>query len=101
MAIQLLGSLLPLLAAGAIVYVSVEDPEVYLPCAYVVQQIIGIAIYRLYFHPLARYPGPFWAKLTQWHEARSTWRGRRHLDIHAMHEKYGRPKINSCRCDAN
>ncbi|KAK5050762.1 hypothetical protein LTR84_003321 [Exophiala bonariae] len=51
--------------------------------------IIGVALYRLYFHPLAKYPGPFWAKLTQWPEAQSSWRGRRHLDLHAMHEKYG------------
>lgn len=89
MAIRMLLSLFaPLLAA--VVYVSVDDPQLSDFSTHIVSQIIGVAIYRLYFHPLAKYPGPFWAKLTEWHEARSTWRGRRHLDIHAMHEKYGK-----------
>lgn len=87
-------SLLPLLVAGAtILYVSVPDHKASLHCAHVLSQIIGVAVYRLYFHPLAKYPGPFWAKLTQWPEAQSSWRGRRHLDLHAMHEKYGRHKL--------
>lgn len=52
-------------------------------------QFVALAIYRVYFHPLAKYPGPLLAKLTQWAEARSAWQGRRFLDLHLMHEKYG------------
>src|SRR3954447_16242868 len=66
-----------------------------LPHTHRLLQIIGVALYRLYFHPLAKYPGPFWAKLTQWPEAQSSWRGRRHLDLHAMHEKYGKLGLNT------
>ncbi|KAH0836078.1 hypothetical protein AYO21_02719 [Fonsecaea monophora] len=50
---------------------------------------IGLAIYRLYFHPLAKYPGPLLWKLTQWCETRSAWKGRRHIDLHLIHEQYG------------
>ncbi|EXJ75692.1 uncharacterized protein A1O5_00199 [Cladophialophora psammophila CBS 110553] len=50
---------------------------------------IGLSIYRLYFHPLAKYPGPLLWKLTQWPEAKSAWSGRRHLDLQLLHEKYG------------
>ncbi|OQV10101.1 hypothetical protein CLAIMM_14146 isoform 1, partial [Cladophialophora immunda] len=50
---------------------------------------IGLAIYRLYFHPLAKYPGPLLWKLTQWPEARSAWAGRRHIDLQLLHEQYG------------
>ncbi|KIV78195.1 hypothetical protein PV11_09935 [Exophiala sideris] len=57
--------------------------------AAVVVCITTVAIYRLFFHPLAKYPGPTLAKLSQWPEARSAWQGRRHLDLYLLHEKYG------------
>ncbi|ETI28866.1 hypothetical protein G647_01318 [Cladophialophora carrionii CBS 160.54] len=49
----------------------------------------GLSIYRLYFHPLAKYPGPLLWRLTQWPEAKSAWAGRRHVDLQLLHEKYG------------
>ena len=51
--------------------------------------ILLIAIYRIYFHPLSRIPGPFLARCsTLWqnyHYVRGTW----HEDIRLLHEKYG------------
>lgn len=49
------------------------------------------AIYRLYFSPLAKFPGPKLAALTLWYEfyydvirrGKFTW------EIQRMHEKYG------------
>lgn len=56
-----------------------------LPIAYFVSTVI----YRLYFHPLARYPGPFWAKLSSftsyWHALKQD----RHLWFHQLQEEYG------------
>lgn len=54
--------------------------------------VIGIVIYRLYFHPLAHFPGPRLAIATYWYEfyfdvlrgARYTWK------LSELHERYGR-----------
>lgn len=48
-----------------------------------------VAIYRLTFHPLAKYPGPLLDRITQWPEAISAWRLSRHLDLDRLHERYG------------
>lgn len=50
-----------------------------------------LAIYRLYFHPLAGFPGPKLMAITQWPE--TYWdvfrRGKFVFRIKEMHEKYG------------
>ncbi|RAO64541.1 uncharacterized protein BHQ10_000553 [Talaromyces amestolkiae] len=49
------------------------------------------AIYRLYFHPLAKFPGPKVAALTGWYEAYHDMyrRGMFIWKIQEMHDKYG------------
>jgi hypothetical protein len=31
-----------------------------------VTYLVTIVVYRLWFHPLAKYPGPFLARITDW-----------------------------------
>ncbi|KAI1878404.1 uncharacterized protein JN550_000586 [Neoarthrinium moseri] len=52
--------------------------------------IIGLVIYRLYFHPLSKYPGPFLAKVTDAYQLYHAWKGDRHLEFWRQHEIYGR-----------
>jgi hypothetical protein len=52
---------------------------------------VGVIVYRLNFHPLAKYPGPFLAKITDIHLAYHAWKGDRHLEFWRCHEKYGEP----------
>ncbi|KAL2838596.1 putative cytochrome P450 [Aspergillus pseudodeflectus] len=51
--------------------------------------VLGICVYRLYFHPLAKYPGPLLAKLTTGYAVYHAYRRDLHTDVWACHEKYG------------
>lgn len=50
-----------------------------------------IAVYRLYFHPLARFPGPKYAALSRWHEYYYDvhLKGKFIFHIQDLHKKYG------------
>jgi hypothetical protein len=52
-------------------------------------QILGVTVYRLTIHPLAKIPGPFLAKVTGWYPAYHAVKGRRHLDQLRCHQIYG------------
>ena len=50
---------------------------------------IGITIYNVFFHPLAKYPGPLLAKITPLYSLWGLLRGRWPFDAHQLHMKYG------------
>jgi cytochrome P450 len=52
---------------------------------------VGLAVYRLYFHPLSKFPGSKWAALTLWYEFYYdvVKRGQHIWQIEAMHKRYG------------
>ena len=52
-------------------------------------QAIWTIVYRLYFHPLADYPGPLFAKVTDWYNVYHCFIGDRHLEFHRIHQRYG------------
>jgi cytochrome P450 len=56
---------------------------------YLIAHILFLLIYRLYFHPLAKYPGPFLAKITSLYSAYHGYVRDIHIDVQACHEKYG------------
>lgn len=58
-----------------------------IPSAY----FVFLAVYRLYLHPLAKYPGPKIAALTVWYEFYydAIKQGRYTFEIERMHEQYG------------
>ena len=51
--------------------------------------IVGLAIYNIFFHPLAKYPGPLIAKLTDAYQLYHAYKGDRHLEFWRLHERYG------------
>ncbi|KAL4813108.1 cytochrome P450 [Aspergillus spinulosporus] len=56
-----------------------------------VSYIVLLGVYRLFFHPLSRFPGPVLAALTVWYEFYydGIQRGRYTFEIQRMHEKNG------------
>jgi hypothetical protein len=45
--------------------------------------------YYVFFHPYAKYPGPFLAKFTDLYAGYHAWKGDLHLDMWRCHMKYG------------
>ncbi|KIX06391.1 uncharacterized protein Z518_04367 [Rhinocladiella mackenziei CBS 650.93] len=53
--------------------------------------ILGLVIYRLYLHPLARFPGPKYAAISRWHEFyyEVVKQGQFTFKVQEYHRKYG------------
>ncbi|KIW90646.1 uncharacterized protein Z519_08429 [Cladophialophora bantiana CBS 173.52] len=53
--------------------------------------LIGLVIYRLYFHPLAKFPGPKYAAISHWHEVYYDviLQGQFTFQVQEMHKQYG------------
>jgi hypothetical protein len=52
---------------------------------------VALIVYRLWFHPIADFPGPFLARTTFWYEFYYSYVrvGAYYLKVKEMHEKYG------------
>jgi cytochrome P450 len=61
----------------------------YLAGAFTCFTLISYTIYTIFLHPLAKYPGPLLAKLTDLHSTFHALRGDRHLEFHRLHARYG------------
>lgn len=66
-----------LLWAAALVLLSLPS---YLLCT---------ALYNIFLHPYAKYPGPFWAKVTPLYSLWHAYVGDLHVDVLRCHNKYG------------
>ncbi|EFX03415.1 benzoate 4-monooxygenase cytochrome p450 [Grosmannia clavigera kw1407] len=51
--------------------------------------VVSLVFYRVFFHPLANYPGPFLAKVSNAYMLYYAWKGERHIEFWRLHEKYG------------
>jgi len=51
--------------------------------------VLGYIVYMRFFHPLARYPGPFLASLTNLWKAYTMYEGQMEYVIRRLHDKHG------------
>lgn len=56
---------------------------------FVLSYVVGLVIYRLKFHPLAKYPGPWLAKVTELYPLYHSIIGDRHITFWRLHKKHG------------
>jgi len=57
--------------------------------ALVVGYVVYTIFYRLYLHPLAKYPGPFWAKISDLPSYYYTLKQDRHVWLLKLQQQYG------------
>ncbi|KAF4332978.1 benzoate-para-hydroxylase (cytochrome P450) [Fusarium beomiforme] len=60
-----------------------------LVAALVSSWIISVILYRLCFHPLSKYPGPFWARISAFPAYYHTKKQNRHIWFWQLQQKYG------------
>lgn len=53
-------------------------------------KIVSQIVYYRFFHPLSKFPGPFWASVTRLWIAYYNLRGDEYLVEHELHKTYGR-----------
>lgn len=85
-------SALLLLLAKGLTYSSLDSLIILtiINTTYLGSLFISIAIYRLYFHPLHPFSGPFWARLSAWYKGTAVIRGDNlYALIHRLHQKHG------------
>ena len=54
-----------------------------------ISKVSLVSIYRLTLHPLAKFPGPFFSKISEWSIVPQARSGDRHIESWKEHEKYG------------
>ncbi|RDW62507.1 hypothetical protein BP5796_10809 [Coleophoma crateriformis] len=75
---------------GSLPMAAIQPQQVVLSLLTVgVLSLLSFAVYRLTFHPLAKYPGPVLAKLTSFYKVYHAYIGDMHLDVERCHKKYG------------
>lgn len=60
-----------------------------LAISYFVALYTSIAIYRLFFHRLGRFPGPYWARISNFYAVYMFRKSDTYLVVRELHEKYG------------
>jgi len=69
---------------------ALSNPIITAVVAYLVY-LAGLVCYRLYFHPLAKFPGPTYAAISRWHEFyyEVVKKGQFTFKVQELHKKYG------------
>ena len=65
--------------------------------------LVALALYRLFFHPLHKFPGPVLAALTDWYEIyyNIVHDGGLVVEIERLHNLYGEPELLRAKSSSN
>lgn len=51
--------------------------------------LLSLVVHQLYFHPLAKYPGPLLGRITRLYDLYHAYKGDKHILLYQLHQKYG------------
>lgn len=75
--------------AADILKATTSSPALFSLCAFPIASLFAFVIYQLYFHPLARYPGPLLGRITRLYDLYHAYKGDKHVHLFQLHQKYG------------
>lgn len=67
----------------------VSSPALVTLCIFPFASLLAFAIYQLYFHPLAQYPGPLLGRITRLYDLYHAYKGDKHIVLYHLHQRYG------------
>lgn len=73
---------------GVLTYVTISNVSLSI-CGYLVFLVVYQIVHYRFFHPLAKFPGPFWASVTRLWIAWHNWKADELYLEQKLHEKYG------------
>lgn len=67
----------------------VSEVTTLLLAAITITSVIGWLVYQLWLHPLGRYPGPFFGRITPLYDLYHAYKGDKHILLYRLHQRYG------------
>lgn len=77
------------ISVGALLRATASSPVLTALATFPVIWLLAFVVYQLYFHPLAKHPGPLLGRITRLYDLYHAYKGDKHILLYHLHRKYG------------